>query len=155
MKQYFADFELRSGDTGAIYWFPLILQGSSVEAALKVFTRFRAGLEESFSIRHANAPTCIIGHLNSDRIKEYRSSRSKGKMEFLDVHEYRLRELLGAPDVTIDEHLQLVIEEGLLGDGAVLASVQQRKLPVFVVRPPRTDEQGEYLVIRIVASANP
>jgi hypothetical protein len=151
MKKYFVEFEFKSTfDT--TYWLPLFIEVDTDEDAKETYQRVLTGLQQHYQIKRSSEPKLYVTGLNSEFIDEYLDHRMIGKIESLEVTQWKIKDVETTPDINFEEGLSMIDLEKAINEKEVASSISRQKLPIRIIHKNQNfDDVDEFLLINVVA----
>ena len=149
MARFFIEYEFRS-ELGQHYWFPLTIEAETIDVARDIAIRHRTALAERYDVCYTSEPQVLVRDINSERIAQYRRERLRGRMVRLNVRSWTIHDLDAGPDVSFQEHLDLVVQSPGGMRSSTIASSQTLQFPVGLVVEGPDVVGGEFLLINVV-----
>jgi hypothetical protein len=151
---YFVEFEFE-GLYPYLYWFPVCIAAENPTEAEDHATRIQTAIEQNYALKHRSRAIPVIAGINSERIEEYRRRRAVGTPMVLNIREWEMRSVKGAPEIpfekqTSNEICALPARFPANADGSMtLATAVQRRFPVHIAYAEK-DLGREFLLINVV-----
>jgi hypothetical protein len=111
---FFAEFEF-FGLYDNLYWLPLWFEASSIDDANDSVERIATGIRKNYRLAREPQPTRVINKWISERFIDYCAKKATGKVQILNVTEWKMRSINPPADVTFSEATRDQIQ-ALLGD---------------------------------------
>jgi hypothetical protein len=151
MKKYFVEFEFKS-TFDKTYWLPLFIEVDTDEEAKEIYQRLLTGLEQHYQVKRSSEPKLYVTGINSEFIDDYINHRMTGKIEALDVTQWKIKDVEATPDINFDEALSMIDLEKAINEKEVASCISRQKLPIRVIhKNTNLDDVEEFLLINVVA----
>ncbi len=147
MNKYFVEFEFES--SGNIYWFPLIINSSSDEEALKIKTAVETSIRDAYNFRRSSNPERIYAEINSKYISDYIKAKMRGKIFLLDANVWKFKTVPNLPDLNFSSHIDLYADSLVeYFNESIAQLISKHRFPVKQIFSPYGYE--DFLLINIV-----
>lgn len=135
MMRHYIEFEFRV-PTGSHYWLPLIAETDTYEDAIEIRQRVENGIDENgFEIVGRLGPILENESIYPILLRRHLLASRSGKLCFLDVNEYTVKQLDDADEIALSDELENQPDTHDTTDvKGILASINQRRFPVRRIR---------------------
>lgn len=151
MKKYFIEFEFKSTfDT--TYWLPLFVEVDTDDEAKETYQRVLTGLKQHYQVKRSSEPKPYVTSLNSEFIDDYINHRMTGKIETLEITQWKIKDVETTSDINFDDGLSMIDLEKAINEKEVASSISRQKIPIRVIHKNiNLDKDEEFLLINVVA----
>lgn len=148
MNKYFADFEFSTA-MGNHYWFPIFIFAKDEKQAQENTNAIATAIKEHYILKKQASPKLIMGPVGQLLVNDHISKRQKGKLEILQIAVWKFKQLPAVPELSFNEHTQLVEKSFPYREHEIARSIEQHKIPVTVIKKKMMGFD-EFLLINVV-----